>query len=312
MNNNYFRYLNQKCPVCGKEFTGEDDIVVCPLCGTPHHRDCYKKNGECGNFDKHNEGFRWAPEAVNVPPVEPTSEQLPETSQNPVNNSQSAPFSNGVNPLSLYPQDMEEDVKTEEVAGFVQLGAFKYIQNFFYLKSKRSSFNWAAFLFAPYWFFYRKLYKVGAICLAIMLASTVLLSIPSAADKISEDLYDFAEQYQSVEAPDTAQEQQDLMNRYKSDFVTIFKNNIPGTALLLTQLGVLLGIHLFAGFKANKLYYNHTIKIIRKIKKETPDEAKRRLLFFKSGGVSASITLLSILGYDLIIMAISYLFQFIK
>ena len=46
--NNYFRYSQEKCPVCENEFTNDDDIVVCPLCGTPHHRECYKKNGECG------------------------------------------------------------------------------------------------------------------------------------------------------------------------------------------------------------------------------------------------------------------------
>ncbi len=28
-----------KCPVCGKAFTDEDDIVVCPKCGAPYHRE---------------------------------------------------------------------------------------------------------------------------------------------------------------------------------------------------------------------------------------------------------------------------------
>lgn len=315
MNNNYFRYLNQKCPICEKDFNGEDDIVVCPLCGTPHHRDCYKKNGECGNFDKHNEGYRWAPLENGMPKTEPINEQ-PQKDDNPVYSSQQAPttafFGSGTNPLSLFPKEMENDVKTEEVAEFVQLNAFKYIQNFFYLKSKKSTFSWSAFLLAPYWFFYRKLHKIGAILIAIMVASSVIFSLPSASDKLSNDLYDMLVQYQDVEQPETAEEEQELMAQYRSDFINVFKENVAGTVLLVSQLGVLLAIHLFAGFKANKLYYNHTLKNIRQIKTETQDENQQKLLYFKKGGISVSATLLAILSYDFVMMAISYLFQFIK
>ena len=146
---NYFRYSNQKCPVCENEFLTTDDIVVCPLCGTPHHRDCYKKNGECGNYDKHSEGFRWAPEEVNLQqPEQPESEQQDAPEQPPIN-----PFF-GANPLSQFPQELEEGVSTEEVAGFVQIHAIKYLSNFFYTKSNKKTFSWAAFFFTPYWFFY--------------------------------------------------------------------------------------------------------------------------------------------------------------
>lgn len=312
MNNNYFRYLNQKCPVCEKEFSGEDDIVVCPLCGTPHHRECYKKNGECGNFDEHSKGFRWTPE------VKETSEPAPEQPQNPYNpvyNSQQAPttafFSGGANPLSLFPKEMEEDVTTAEVAEFVQLNSFKYIQNFFYAKSKKNTFSWTAFLLAPYWFFYRKLHKIGAIMLAIMVASSIIFSLPSASEKLSEDLYNFIIQYENVEQPETEEEAEEFLTEYRSGFVSVFKNNLAGTVLLVSQLAVLLAMHLFAGLKANKLYYNHTIKSIRKIKAETQDENQQKLLYFKQGGISVSATILAVLSYEIVMMALSYLFQYI-
>ena len=32
---------------CGKPLTLQDDIVVCPDCGAPYHRDCYEKLGRC-------------------------------------------------------------------------------------------------------------------------------------------------------------------------------------------------------------------------------------------------------------------------
>lgn len=314
MSNNYFRYLNQKCPVCEKEFNGEDDIVVCPLCGTPHHRECYKKNGECGNFDQHSKGFRWTPEEKGQPVSEPVKEQ-PINEGNPVYSSQQAPttafFGSRPDPLSLFPKEIEDGVATEEVAEFVQLNAFKYIQNFFYAKSKKNTFSWSAFLLAPYWFFYRKLHKIGAILLAIMVASSIIFSLPSASEKLSEDLYNFVIQYENIEQPETEEDAEEFLTEYRSGFVSVFKNNVAGTVLLVSQLGVLLAIHLFAGFRANKMYYNHTIKSIRKIKAETPDENQRKLLYFKQGGISVSATVLAVLSYEFVMMAVSYLFQYI-
>ena len=48
-------YIKLPCPVCGKEFEENDDIVVCPICGTPHHRECYQQNGGCANIAWHAE-----------------------------------------------------------------------------------------------------------------------------------------------------------------------------------------------------------------------------------------------------------------
>lgn len=50
-------YENQKCPVCGVAFKSGDDIVTCPECGTPHHRQCYEKIGKCANASLHSTGF---------------------------------------------------------------------------------------------------------------------------------------------------------------------------------------------------------------------------------------------------------------
>lgn len=48
-------YIKLPCPICGKEFDENDDIVVCPICGTPHHRECYAQNGGCANVGWHSE-----------------------------------------------------------------------------------------------------------------------------------------------------------------------------------------------------------------------------------------------------------------
>lgn len=50
-------YYNYRCPVCEKDFDKDSDIVVCPECGTPHHRECYEEIGHCFFGDKHKEDF---------------------------------------------------------------------------------------------------------------------------------------------------------------------------------------------------------------------------------------------------------------
>ena len=57
-------YRGQHCPICGKEFCDGDDIVVCPECGTPYHRECYKTAGHCVNEERHGENFEWKPETA--------------------------------------------------------------------------------------------------------------------------------------------------------------------------------------------------------------------------------------------------------
>ncbi len=50
-------FTDYSCPVCGERFKNGDDVVVCPECGAPHHRECYDKNGKCFYEDRHSQGF---------------------------------------------------------------------------------------------------------------------------------------------------------------------------------------------------------------------------------------------------------------
>lgn len=50
-------FTKYKCPVCDEFFKSGDDVVVCPECGAPHHRECYEEIGHCHYEDKHREDF---------------------------------------------------------------------------------------------------------------------------------------------------------------------------------------------------------------------------------------------------------------
>ena len=56
-------YTGKKCISCGELFSSGDDIVVCPDCGTPYHRACYQKEGQCINTELHESGISWGESA---------------------------------------------------------------------------------------------------------------------------------------------------------------------------------------------------------------------------------------------------------
>lgn len=55
-------FIGYDCDGCAKPFHADDDIVVCPICGTPQHRECYDNLGHCVNEEKHAENYSWEQE----------------------------------------------------------------------------------------------------------------------------------------------------------------------------------------------------------------------------------------------------------
>lgn len=53
------RFENKLCPICRVRFVKTADVVVCPTCGTPHHRSCYSIKGKCALEELHAEGWSW-------------------------------------------------------------------------------------------------------------------------------------------------------------------------------------------------------------------------------------------------------------
>lgn len=76
------RYSDYKCDGCGEVFTESDDVVVCPECATPQHRECYNKNGGCVNSHLHSENFEWKGEKT---VLQPASAETAEKAEEPAN-----------------------------------------------------------------------------------------------------------------------------------------------------------------------------------------------------------------------------------
>lgn len=54
-----FFYEGYICPVCKQKFKENDDIVACPECGAPHHRECWKQEGHCHFAADHGTPRQW-------------------------------------------------------------------------------------------------------------------------------------------------------------------------------------------------------------------------------------------------------------
>ena len=113
------RYKDYKCDGCSKVFTDEDDIVVCPECATPQHRECYNEKGGCVNAHLHSEDFQWQGEkdasAVAAAPVE--EKALPVVEE-PVEEPVAVPvvLMEEVNEEDLAEAMAQPDVELEEIS----------------------------------------------------------------------------------------------------------------------------------------------------------------------------------------------------
>ncbi len=53
------KYTGNLCQGCNRPFEDGDDVVVCPECGTPQHRECYEREDRCVCAHMHGDGYTW-------------------------------------------------------------------------------------------------------------------------------------------------------------------------------------------------------------------------------------------------------------
>jgi len=207
-----FNFESQVCDVCGRQFDKDSDIVVCPECGTPHHRECWHQLGHCVNQDKHAQGYEWqpvrkepAPGSIKCPacgsimpegtlfcencgrslkmPTE--AEQAFNQSKNPNIQVFGVP---GMMGMTISNEDLQaraerelagefDGVPYKDMAVYIGPNAQYYIYKFRRMAAnpKYRPFNFTAFLFTPLWFLFRKMWKM-AIATAVL---NFVTSIPT-------------------------------------------------------------------------------------------------------------------------------------
>lgn len=294
----------QQCPVCHAYLFEDDDIVYCPECGAPHHRDCYHALGHCGLEQDHGTDRQYdrvQARAAQRPP-EPAVEQPREESTTPGTvrcrmcgeefddgrhacprcGAPRLPQAGGYMMFDLLggvPADMDigEGVTAEQAKRFVIANTPRYIQKFAAMTvGKKTSWNWLAFLFPWAWFASRKMYLYALITGIIGVASGLLMQSFTLA------VYSLGISTQPVSS-------MQLINEAVSQMQ-------PGV-LIAASLGVLIAfvLRIICGIFADGVYRKHVISGVKRINAESEDaDADYR----KFGGINFWALFLAIFAVE--------------
>lgn len=351
-------YENQSCPGCGKPFEDGDDIVVCPVCATPQHRECWMENGKCANDELHASGYVW--EKGNTAGHESAVEQEnPDVrichvcnSENPSDalhcgncgalfeeqekqeicspkciycgndnpegsrhcNQCGAPLPGNtdyggsvINPYiagtRITADEKIGENTAEYLAYYVKTGAGNYVPKFQKFENgKKLSFNWAALLFAPYWFFYRKLYKAGFFALIVFVTASMLLSgysnaVYDAYVEYSESVYSY--NYMGATEEELAEIEDELAEETDEFYAKAKK-----PMLIIAAVNLIL--RLACALSADKIYYQKICKDMKVVRNADTEERIKKSMAAVKGGTSSIAFILSLVGENVLINILSY------
>lgn len=286
----------KQCSACKAYLFEDDDVVYCPVCGAPHHRECYNAVGHCALEELHGTDRQYdsskykEPEEVSKPQQPDKSEIKCQMCENVYDESSDrCPKCGTVNPkkyagisfdlLGGVPGDMDlgDGVTANEAKRFVISNTQRYIPKFAANKmGKKASFNLAAFLFPCGWFFSRKMYKwgslVGALSVAFALLCFPLQSAIYYLDMSSAQNY--AEMAQII-----------------SD--NIARIGMPAMLCAVAGSFLYVLLRIICGIFGDLFYRNHVIASVSSIKKTSDDEDTD---FVRRGGVNFIMLLVGIIA----------------
>ena len=282
-------YQEYSCPVCHRVFSPTDDIVVCPECGAPHHRECWKAIGHCTFAEAHGTPDQWQP--------------LPSRSDDDVlicgncgtANAQSSSFCRKCGhslteqdaSLSENPEDAadsDKPVTTDmmDMATFVGPHSEYYLSRFAWIEKNKNRMTWNlwAMIFPVEWLLYRKMYRLFTVAFAVMLT----LMIPS--------LLTLVYSFRAV-AGDTAAMEALLSSG------ALPAASIPNWLNTLSNISSLLSLFIRGLFslKANDFYRLFVHRRIAEIRRQCADPLYYRYALSKKGGTSVTAVVLYLVAF---------------
>lgn len=295
------------CAHCKAYLFSEDDIVYCPICGAPHHRECYNSLGHCAFEELHGTDKQYsrekALEAREKIEKEKAEAQNKESGSKNITKCKmcgeiypydkancpkcGAPNFNlmngmrGIGPLDFLggipaEQEIAEGITAEEARKFVITNTHRYIPKFAKLNNdKKISWNWLAFFFPSCWLLSRKMYK-GGIISTVLLIIVNLLSYPFRLSLLNLDLSNIVNPFELTQ-----------------NIITDLPQN-GGLILIATAVSLIieLSVRFITAAYGDYWYKSYTVDTIRKIREEKSDQIDEE--YRKKGGVNI---MMFILGY---------------
>lgn len=292
----------EKCSVCKAYLFDEDDVVYCPVCGAPHHRDCYNSLGHCGLEEFHGTDRQYQ----KPQPEQKSEEQQPQKEK--INDgeilcsmcgavysreSDACPKCGAPNVSKMggrfvtfdflggVPSDMDlgNEVTADEATMFVASNTQRYIPKFAQFKiGKKASWNWAAFLFPCAWFASRKMYAKSVIIGVLQIVFTMFLLPFNNAISV----LDFTDAKNYIEM---------------SQIIMQNMSSVSTAAVALAFIGVLLAlvIRFVCAIIGDYTYGKRVINEVADIKLNSDDKI---LSYRKRGGVSLTAALIGIMAVE--------------
>lgn len=277
-------YENISCPVCNKKFEEGDDIVYCPECGTPHHRDCYKAVGHCVNRGLHKSGYSFyddhqakeSPNEYQEKPKAQEGEFYTPPARFPVFKNEEK--QEGEKPLTLpyntpvfssaYEND-DEKISGESVADFaatIRTNAERFISLFkeFEYKGRMISWNWGAFFFGSLYLLFRKMFKQGIafLCAFIAVVFGSNFAIMKFAPKYVEAVQNIMNLYAQGKA-----EASDLQSLYSASDYS------KAAQIIYITLGIILVLRIIQALFADRFYKSTVASIIKSVSEQLSEGA---------------------------------------
>lgn len=302
-------YKKYKCPVCNKQFKDGDDIVVCPECGTPHHRECYKLTGHCVNQGLHKSGYSF---------IDSEKEKLKVEEQKETAKSFEGEYSGDYyySPDDDFVAQAKKEVQEKKQAstdndntdgGFFSIPTIQVDESFYKMRGtidglsisdiaatvrtnvsrfiqifkkqsktkKKAGWNWAAFFFGSFYLLFRKMYKQGVafFCLAMTSIIAGEAFILKFAPKYVSAVQDFVTQYASNPSGISTADAQKLLTT--SDAINAQK-------IMYIILAVMLLLRIIEAIFADYFYKGTVASIIKKVTQQLDEGASfsQAALFF--------------------------------
>ena len=294
------------CVRCHAFLFPEDDIVYCPVCGAPHHRECYNQLGHCALEEFHGTDRQY--DKVKAREEEQAAAEMPNTGENAEGLitcqmcHEKYDFALNACPKCGAPNiakaggsfvnfdflggvpadyDIGDGITADEAKRFVAANTPRYIPKFAVLNAKNKlSWNWLAFLFPCGWMLSRKMYKNGIIAgLLTVISSLFYLPFMNAINNLGT-------------TPGETQAQ--IM---QSIYEHLPKMGAAVIAALLAGFVLNIAVRILSALFGDYLYKQYAISSIKTIRAESEDMDYD---YRKKGGVNIFLFLLGT-------MAVQYL-----
>lgn len=330
-------YNNEICQGCGRKLQEGDDIVTCPECGTPQHRECWLKEHRCVNEHLHADGFEWKPRhSEEKKPPQPEEKIVcpfcgsenpkgakgcsvcsqpfeimgrsvlpPQEEKKPDGYAYKPPFkidyeepesdepeffelsgitNDGEVKFTFEPQ-REPEVLGEKISDFgayVRAGTKSYYKKFKkHENGRKLTFNFAALIFGPLWFFFRKLYKAGIVFLALSLCVTMAFYAP--ISEVSDKYYAFAEELNEISRLGEEATDEQVSEIIEKAYNFMEEN----MGIFIKYAAATVSVNIAAALAADSLYKKKFIHDMNDAREEAQgNEEKRKYLILRKGGIT--------------------------